>query len=294
MDSHQIPLQAIEAFEKTTGLSISIHDLSGVLYNYLPHERFYHNTPCCLAVKGAHDVACVAFDAKRIHSEMRDRPDGMIKVCHAGLVEWVVPRLSQLGLDWLLFAGQRRPGKQFSAATWDSTPRPRRAPWTSSTPLPPPIDDAEAQIILEMLRQLSARLERWRLELDRSASAPAAGLREPGTRTDVLATRRAAIRRLIESRHRSGLRLADLAEYLHISESRAGHAVREACGKSFIELLVETRLKTAASLLRYSNLAVVDVVERSGFGDLSHFHQSFRKRYRMTPHCYRKKFEQKI
>jgi len=78
------------------------------------------------------------------------------------------------------------------------------------------------------------------------------------------------------------------------SESRAGHAVREACGASFIELLAETRLKTAAGLLRYSNLPVVDVAERSGFGDLSHFHQAFRKRYRMTPHKYRRKFEKAI
>lgn len=294
-DLYAVPQQAIEAFEKTTGLNISIHDLSGILYNHLPHDRFFHCTPCCLAVKAAHDRACVAFDVNRIHTDMRNRPDGIVKVCHAGLVEWVVPHLSSNGLDWLLFAGQRTPGKNFKAATWDSTPRPKPAPWKVNTPLPPPVDDSEAQTILEMLRQLSARLERWCADLERSTAVPLAKRRgETATRLDEVATRRAAIQRLIDSRHRSGLRLSDLAAHLHISESRAGHAVREACGASFIELLVEARLKTASSLLRYSNLSVVAVAERSGFGDLSHFHHSFRKRYRMTPHRYRKKFERTI
>jgi AraC-like DNA-binding protein len=294
-DIYAVPLQAIEAFEKTTGLAVSVHDLSGLLYHFLPHRMFQHNTPCCQAVKVDHDLACMAFDAERIRALMRERPDGIVKVCHAGLVEWVVPRLSDNGLNWVIFAGQRTPGKRFSSAIWDSTPRPKRAPWTKSTPLPPPVDDDEAQIILEMLRQLSTRLDAWRVELERSAGAPPRSRPgSPGERSDVLVTRRAAIKRLIDSRHRQPFRLSDLAALLHISESRAGHAVREACDSSFIELLVEARLKTAAGLLRHSNLSVIEVAERSGFGDLSHFHHAFRKHYRLTPHKYRRKFEQAI
>ena len=289
------PLRAIEAFEKTTALSVSIHDFSGSMYNHLPQGRFLHQTPCCLAAKAVQEAACLAFDVRRIRAEIHNRPDGMIKVCHAGLVEWVVPHLSKRGLDWMLFAGQRIPGVNFKSATWDSTLHPKSFPWKKNTPRPPEVNDAEAQIILEMLRQLSARLILWQINMEHSENALQAPPHDkPGTRLDVLTSRRAAIRHLIDSRHRMTLRLSDLAEHLHISESRASHAVREAFGESFIEVLVKARLKTATNLLRYSNLSVIDVAERSGFSDLSHFHHTFRNHLRRTPLQYRKKFEQII
>jgi AraC family transcriptional regulator of arabinose operon len=107
------------------------------------------------------------------------------------------------------------------------------------------------------------------------------------------AARSTAIRHFIQGRHMQRIRLEDLAEHLHISESRAGHAVREACGKSFVELLVEARLHTAAELLRYTNLSVLEISMRSGFNDLSHFHETFRARFKATPHRFRKREQER-
>ena len=84
------------------------------------------------------------------------------------------------------------------------------------------------------------------------------------------------------------MRLQDLAEVLHLSESRAGHAVKEACGETFLKLLTEARLRTAANLLHHTNLSILDVALRSGFGEISHFHRSFRERFKTSPLKYRK------
>lgn len=288
-DSYHAPLRALEAFEKTTGLRVAIHDLSGRLRNFLPPERFLHSTPLCLAVKARHERSCVAFDAERTHRDLQELPEGRVQVCHAGLVEWVVPVFHGERLEWVLFAGQRRPGPELVQAVRDSGPRPARTPWPPQAALPLRVEDEEARTYLELLCQLAARLRAWREELDRAAVLPSSQIERHGEGEGGALTRRAAIQRFIAYRHAQPVRLADLAEHLHISESRAGHAVREACGKSFIELLAEARLRTAAGLLSHTGLPVLEVALRSGFGDLSNFHHAFHKRFRSTPLRYRRK-----
>ena len=85
--------------------------------------------------------------------------------------------------------------------------------------------------------------------------------------------------------------LKDVAKALHLSESRAGHAVKEACGATFVELLTQARLRSAAGLLRHTSLPVKDIALRSGFEDVSHFHAVFKAHFKATPHKYRKSTE---
>ncbi len=63
--------------------------------------------------------------------------------------------------------------------------------------------------------------------------------------------------------------------------------MREACGESFITLLTEIRLRTAAGLLRHTSLPVTQVMQQSGFGNRAHFHQVFKQRFASSPGKYR-------
>jgi AraC family transcriptional regulator of arabinose operon len=103
-----------------------------------------------------------------------------------------------------------------------------------------------------------------------------------------LVERRTLIHRFIHDRHKQAVRLADLAKALHLSESRAGHLVRDVCGATFLDLLQEARLRSAANLLRHTNLSVLDVATQSGFSEISHFHRHFKKRFGDSPLKYRK------
>lgn len=284
-DIFQVPRQAVQAFERTTGLRVAIHDLSGQWHNYLPPDRFVHSAPLCMAVKARHQEACVAFDVQRTRAGLREQPDGRVQVCHAGLVECVVPVYQGARLEWVLFAGQRLPGPRLTRVDRDPAPKLAVKPWARDEPMPEPVSDPEAQALLEMLRQLASRLREWRQTLEGSVLAPAEGKSRPVSDTG---TRRTAILRFIQNRHAQPVSLADLAQYLHLSESRAGHAVREACGEPFIGLLIAARLETAAALLRHSNLPILEVALRCGFGDLSNFHHAFRRKFHRTPHRYRR------
>lgn len=287
-DQHDVPLRVIRAFERTTGLHVCFHDLSGLLYAFIPPERFAHNIPLCMAVKAMREPACVSCDSNFARSALLERPGGFVKLCHAGLVEWTVTYTRDDRIEWVLFAGQRTPGRNLTVAVKDPQPPLRPTPWPRTEALPPPIDDDEALSLLEMTSMLAARLREWQRANETRPGAPQV---RPSTRITPLpaqVVRRVEIRRFIQARHRQAVRLEDLAESLHISESRAGHAVREACGASFIELLIEARLATAASLLQHSNLSVLEAAARSGFGDISNFHSTFKKKFGVTPHQYRK------
>jgi len=253
---------------------VTVHDIAGPpLWPYLPPERFRHHAPCCLAVKAHHDWACADFELTRLRREAPELPDGRYHVCHAGILECVVPVFWEEELIWMLFAGQARAEGDYAHLVRD---RRTTGPASQSATLPA-LPEARAQSILEALRQLRARLLLWLRQAVRTeGAAPPTG------------NRRLRILHFLHDHHRTEIKLGDLAAHLGLSESRTSHAVGEHFGCGYARLLQRMRLSTAASLLRSSTLPVLDVCLGSGFQDLSHFHKIFRARFGMTPLQYRK------
>jgi len=83
------------------------------------------------------------------------------------------------------------------------------------------------------------------------------------------------------------VRLGDLAAHLYLSESRAGHVVREHFGKTFPALVAEYRMTQARKLLARSQLRMVDIARLVGIADVTYFHRLFRKLVGTTPQAYR-------
>ncbi len=286
-DWFNVPMLAINAFEKATKLTVCVHEMTGALWSFLPPDRFNHMNGACVAAKALRMASCVKSCVVETRAALAQQPAGRVQVCHAGLVEWVVPTMDQARLQRVLFAGQRKPGPGLSCAR--SANVHVHDSWSDYVKALEPVEDEEAAWILESLRQLSARIEMWRL------NPPAGALEE--LPVDVLGNakllnkhlipRQHVIRYFIQERHTKQVTLADLAQRLHLSESRAGHAVRQACGQSFMEILTHARLRTAAGLLRHTDLSVGEVAEKSGFRNLSHFHRVFKGEFEMTPHKYR-------
>lgn len=143
------------------------------------------------------------------------------------------------------------------------------------------ISPDKSAAILEALRQLRDRLLAWR------AAMPPLDARHAPTGKDE-SSRAHAIRTFIQRRHAEAVSVSDLARTLGLSESRAMHLVKELFGCGFAQLLTEARLKTAATLLRNTDRPVHDVCLSSGFGDLSHFHRTFARHFKVTPRQYRR------
>jgi AraC-like DNA-binding protein len=286
----EVPEDAIRAYERLSGLRVTVHDRSRALWRFLSPSRSIHRISFCEAVKGSpRESACLAFARDRLPPELVKLPEGRVHVCHAGLVECVVPLLQDGEMKAILFANVRTPGRRLrSAVRFDArTLKPR--PWPKTVAMPPPLDDEEAGVLLEGLRQLAARLNQWMRDWERVAHARAHRI----SGSDEV-TRGALMRGFLQSEHAERVTLADLARALHLGESRTAHAVREICGKTFVELLTEARIRSAANLLRASELPIVEVAYRNGFGDLSHFHRVFKRSMKMTPRRYRRLAEERV
>lgn len=286
MNFPDIPETALRAFEQTHSLRVTIHDLSGSLWPFLAPERFQHTQPICQAVKLIGRAnSCVAWEVTRQRREIAAIPEGRVQVCHAGFVEWTVPVFGKEGLEWMLFAGVRRAAPNLHA-TYDEF---RALPdnfWQGNFDRPAPVSDDEAALLLEHLRQLAARLQLWRLENEAASQFTATGPRytQPA---ENLAARRTLILRFIANLHPHDLKLSDLAAYLGLSEGRASHAVRESCGATFQDLVIQARLRTAMGLLRHSGLTVREVALSSGFNSPRQFFRLFQRETGTTPLQYR-------
>jgi AraC-like DNA-binding protein len=278
----ETPEWALQVFERLTGLQIVVHDLGSELWPFLQPERFRHRSPCCMAVKARHDWACMDFEVTRLRQDILKSPEGRYHCCHAGFMEWVLPVFLEERLALILFAGQARASGSYQHLNLDI----RHTPHASKrSPALPGMREDKAQEVLESLRQLGSRLVQWHRQA--SVFFKKQGKGGPGHPVQ-MADRSFLIERFLHQNHTGQASLGDLARSLKLGESRCSHLVKELFGASYVQLLNNMRLRTAASLLRESSLSVTEVCLNSGFRDLSHFHRAFHKRFATTPLKYRR------
>lgn len=266
--------QAIQAFERATSLRVTLHAPETPLAGLLDPSRFMHRHPICIAAKGLRMRRCIGIDGER---STQSTLNGQVrsKLCHAGLVEWTAALQLAPSRRWQLFAGQRRAAADLRP---DLAQRVEPGAWQADLRHLPEVGAEESAWIAELFAQLRTRLADLLIGAPERDLPPAAA-----------GSRALLIRRLISEYHMRPFRLAELARYLDLSPARVGHAVQEACGAGFIDLLTAERLATAARMLRETALPVADVARASGFSDLSRFHRSFRARFGTTPAGFRQR-----
>ncbi|GIM47748.1 putative HTH-type transcriptional regulator YfiF [Collibacillus ludicampi] len=84
------------------------------------------------------------------------------------------------------------------------------------------------------------------------------------------------------------LSLVDVAKYLHISPRHLSRLFSEQYGVSFTSFVRRERVRTAAELLRSTDLAIKTISEESGFSSVHYFTRVFAAEMGMTPGEYRK------
>lgn len=77
--------------------------------------------------------------------------------------------------------------------------------------------------------------------------------------------------------------LKELADSLHLSQSRFSAVFHEAMGMAPLEYLIHLRLTKAISLLRETDWKIVDIAWACGFRNLSNFHRLFQKHIGQSP-----------
>lgn len=89
-------------------------------------------------------------------------------------------------------------------------------------------------------------------------------------------------------RHACDCALNDLARHLHLSPNYASALLKRQTGRTFMQLVQESRLARAATLLDVGATAETAARE-AGYANMSFFYKKFAERYGCTPAAYRRR-----
>ncbi len=97
-------------------------------------------------------------------------------------------------------------------------------------------------------------------------------------------------RRFIERNYAQSIKIRDLCQSLHISESSAYRLFERHFLESFSDHLKNFRIGKACEMLVNSELSIALVAEQSGFNNLSNFNRQFKTVKGMTPSDFRSQY----
>jgi len=83
--------------------------------------------------------------------------------------------------------------------------------------------------------------------------------------------------------------IAELAEYLKLSESYLSKLFKKEMGIPLSTYITNIKIEKAKNLLQFSDYSIVDIANYLAFSSQSHFIQVFQKQTGLTPHKYRTK-----
>ena len=84
--------------------------------------------------------------------------------------------------------------------------------------------------------------------------------------------------------------ITDLADHFGYSATYMGDFIKRNTGQSFSDIRLKIRLNEAKTLLKSTNMSIVEIAESIGYSNISHFYRLFRKDCNMTPIQYRAAF----
>lgn len=96
-----------------------------------------------------------------------------------------------------------------------------------------------------------------------------------------------ALKNYIEQNLTIPLSIDNMAEYVHLSRSRAIHLFKEVYGITPYHYYLNQKGELACTLLKCTTLSIREISEQLGFSDYHHFSGFFRKWYGVSPSLYR-------
>ena len=106
-------------------------------------------------------------------------------------------------------------------------------------------------------------------------------------------TRRVKIENYIQLRYQENITEDDLAAEMNLSKRQLSRVLQRTYGKSFRQLLIETRMHRAAQLLQEGRHSIEEIVYLTGYTSLSGFYSAFQKYFGVPVGKYRAAYAMK-
>lgn len=92
----------------------------------------------------------------------------------------------------------------------------------------------------------------------------------------------------VEDHYGERISLAQISEFIYLSQSYVSTLFKKETGKKFSNYLQEVRIKKSSEMLLDTRLSIQEIAVRSGFFDTAHFSHVFKEYYGLSPLEYRK------
>jgi AraC-like DNA-binding protein len=215
-----------------------------------------HVSPFCTPVRATQMPACKRCDSEQLHVQFASPSAPMVRTCHAGADEILIPLHWQNQLVLMVFFGQFR----------RTTDQPQSLPlWR------------EARINHAL--NLAGSLQHHLLEIYQQRLAQQPGTADP---------RLAQVINWLNSNLASDPSLDALAVFLCVSPTWASHLIRQLADKSYTQLKDDLRLRRAKDLLAGSTMKISVIAAQLGMEDANYFSRFFKSKAGVTATDYRK------
>ena len=136
------------------------------------------------------------------------------------------------------------------------------------------LDGVMAQLMGRVFRQISLSVSRWQEETDWSPTAD-------------LSQRIFLIDHFFDQLVNRNARIEDLCQEVHMSPSQLNRVIREIFGVTFKQKLIEVRIAYIKYFLKYSDMPISEIAQRSNFLENSNLSLFFKQHCGETPSQYR-------
>ncbi len=126
--------------------------------------------------------------------------------------------------------------------------------------------------------------------VDRSCMEPEAISAVPSSADTSLATGMGGMLMFLHAHYSEKITLQELSRVFHSNHTTLTQQFRKSTGQSIMPYLAQLRIRVASSILRDTTLPIAEIVQRVGFGDITHFGRTFRKYTGYTPSEYRQRY----
>lgn len=253
----------IRSYERAMGLSCCFRPTNRIWYEPEPVLRGrirLHVTSFCVPVRASQMPACRRCDASNLHEDFATPSKPLVRTCHAGADEILIPVHWQSQLVLMVFFGQFR--------------------HCESQPAQLPIwPQARINHALNLASALQSHL--LTIYQKRLASQP-----RP---TDA---RLQSVMDWLNNHLAKDPSLDELADFLCVSPTWASHLIRQLAHKSYTQLKDELRLQRAQDLLASSTLKIASIATQLGMTDANYFSRFFKNKTGTTASDYRKIHQQ--
>ena len=243
-----------------------------------------HRSRFCTLVRSteAGQKACNASDVEGATQEAGQRGGPFLHVCHAGLLEIVMPVLYRSEHFSTVFCGQ---------AIVEQCPAADRA-WLRTRSRELGIDPNELLSAYEELPRITqdklAQIGRLLfLALSYLAESESRAALDRALAIDRHASVREAIR-YVESHFREPIGVKEIARHVHLTPAYLSRLFRKAMGMTFVEYLASRRIAEAKELLRTTSMSMSHIAFEVGYSHQSYFGRKFKQLAGQPPLLYRK------